>query len=65
MSFIQFQQRCKDCKVTWNAAFGIVGMTQIATPPTKCPECQSENIEKFANGWNVRVTSKPAGETQT
>lgn len=54
MSFIQFQQRCKDCKKEWNAAFGIVGTTQIASAPTKCPHCKSENIEISANGWKVK-----------
>lgn len=56
MSYMMFRQRCKDCQATWNAAFGIVGMTQIAAPPTKCPKCQSENIEKFADGWDMTVT---------
>lgn len=51
MSYIQFQQGCDDCGAHWNAAFGIVGMTQIAAPPTVCPKCKSPNIKKLADGW--------------
>ena len=52
MSYIQFQQQCEYCKKTWNAAFGIVGMIQIAAPPKECPYCQSTKIVKIADGWN-------------
>lgn len=51
MSYIQFQQQCKDCKEHWNAAFGIFGTTQIAAPPDKCPHCGSYKLEKFVDGW--------------
>lgn len=52
MSYMQFQQRCKDCEAEWNAAFGIIGMTQIAAPPKVCPRCNSENIgPKEAFNW--------------
>ena len=51
MSYIQFQQQCADCGQSWNAAFGIVGTTQIASPPSVCPFCQSEHISKSADGW--------------
>jgi DNA-directed RNA polymerase subunit RPC12/RpoP len=51
MSYIQFQQKCLECGKTWNAAFGIVGMTQIAASPKVCPHCQSERVEKHADGW--------------
>lgn len=51
MSYLQFQQQCFDCKRTWNAAFGIVGMTQIAAPPVECPYCKSPKLTKFADGW--------------
>jgi hypothetical protein len=37
VSYMQFQQQCKDCKKHWNAAFGIVGTTQIAAPPRGVP----------------------------
>src|SRR4051812_17842366 len=50
VSFITFQQRCEDCGKTWNAAFGIVGTTQIAAPPEACPHCASKRIVKHANG---------------
>jgi DNA-directed RNA polymerase subunit RPC12/RpoP len=53
MSFMQFQQRCDDCGKDWNAAFGIVGMTQIAAPPQKCPHCGSEKLTKLADGWKT------------
>ncbi len=51
MSYMQFQQTCKDCGATWNAAFGIVGTTQIAAPPMRCPRCGSASILKCADGW--------------
>lgn len=51
MSYIQFQQQCDDCHERWNAAFGIVGMTQIAAPPTSCPRCKSPRIRKVGDGW--------------
>ena len=53
MSYMQFQQECLDCKRSWNATFGIVGMTQIAAPPVKCPYCQSDRIQKCADGWKT------------
>jgi DNA-directed RNA polymerase subunit RPC12/RpoP len=60
MSYVQFQQHCTDCKKTWTAAFGIVGTTQIAAPPIKCPECGSSNIAEtnipdFCSAQNVTV----------
>jgi Zn finger protein HypA/HybF involved in hydrogenase expression len=51
MSYMQFQQQCQDCKESWNAAFGIVNMTQIASPPTECPHCHGKNLIKIADGW--------------
>jgi hypothetical protein len=53
MSYMMFQQQCKSCDHKWNAAFGIVGMTVIAAPPEKCPACQSTEIEKVADKWEV------------
>jgi len=53
MSYVQFQQQCLDCKRTWNATFGIVGMTRLAEPPTACPYCESARIEKCADGWDA------------
>jgi DNA-directed RNA polymerase subunit RPC12/RpoP len=53
MSYITFQQRCKSCEKTWNAAFGIVGITRIASPPSKCPHCGSKEIAHHADGWDV------------
>lgn len=46
-----FRQKCEDCGKVWNAAFGVVGVTQIAAPPTKCPGCGSEKIVFHAHGW--------------
>ena len=53
MSYMQFRQQCEDCKAIWNAAFGIVGSTVIARPPSKCPKCESEKIGHFADGWEM------------
>jgi DNA-directed RNA polymerase subunit RPC12/RpoP len=53
MSFMMFQQICRSCEKTWNAAFGIVGMTQIAAPPIECPYCGSTDITKFSDGWTL------------
>jgi DNA-directed RNA polymerase subunit RPC12/RpoP len=53
MSYMQFRQHCLDCKEEWNAAFGIVGTSYIAQPPTACPKCKSKNIEEFAKGWKM------------
>lgn len=52
MSYMQFQQQCELCEKSWNAAFGIVGTTQIAAPPVKCPHCGSEKIKKIADDWD-------------
>lgn len=51
MSYMQFQQECKECHKTWNAAFGIVGTTQIAAPPEKCPHCGCTELTKIADHW--------------
>jgi hypothetical protein len=51
MSYMQFQQQCEDCGESWNAAFGIVGTTYIAQPPTECPYCNSPKIKKIADYW--------------
>ena len=48
-----FRQQCEDCKKIWNAAFGIVGTTQIASPPSECPYCHSINFGKYADGWEM------------
>lgn len=48
-----FREGCNDCGEEWNAAFGIVGMTQIAAPPTECPKCKSKNIHKVADAWKM------------
>lgn len=60
MSYIQFRQQCINCKKTWNAAFGIVGMTQIASPATECPHCGCRELTKVADGWE---TEKPKMQT--
>lgn len=63
MSYMMFQQRCKKCEAEWNAAFGIVGMTQIAAPPNECPRCGSKDMEKIADGWKMddgSIFPKPA-----
>ena len=53
MSFITFRQRCGDCQQEWNAAFGIVGSTYIAQPPTMCPHCGSPNLSNAGDGWDL------------
>jgi hypothetical protein len=50
----QFQQRCKACQKSWNAAFGIVGTTYIAQPPTECPYCGSTELEKIEDHWDIK-----------
>jgi hypothetical protein len=55
MSYMQFQQECKECHKTWNAAFGIVGTTQIAAPPEKCPHCGCTELETIADHWTPPV----------
>ena len=62
MSYITFQQQCQDCKATWNTAFGIVGITFIATTPVICPKCGSANLTKFADGWDWTVVDTQAME---
>lgn len=61
MSYVMFQQECADCGAKWNAAFGIVGMTQIAEPPKVCPKCGSEKIAKFADGWRMNDPENDPG----
>jgi hypothetical protein len=53
MSYQMFRQKCLDCEECWNAAFGIVGTSIIAQPPTECPKCKSKRISKFADGWEM------------
>ena len=53
MSYQQFRQHCLDCKLIWNAAFGIVHTTIIAEPPKICPGCGSIHIEHYANSWDI------------
>lgn len=53
MSYIQFRQKCLDCDWKWNAAFGIVGTTQIASAPTECPACGSKFITNIGVGWEL------------
>ena len=48
-----FQEKCDDCGKDWNAAFGVVGMTQIAAPPKVCPYCNSPKISHLAYGWKM------------
>jgi hypothetical protein len=55
MSFVAFQQRCEKCNGKWNAAFGMVGTTQIAAPPAICPYCGSDNIVHHADGWGKQT----------
>lgn len=62
MSYMQFQQKCADCGAEWNAAFGIVGMTQIAAPPKVCPKCESPNIKHLAHGWKLFCINHPETE---
>jgi hypothetical protein len=62
MSYMMFQQQCGECRETWNAAFGIVGITQVAAPPRVCPHCGSDKLTKFADGWAV-TSAPPTGES--
>lgn len=52
MSYQQFRQQCHDCKLIWNAAFGMVHTTIIAEAPKSCPGCGSPNISHYAHGWD-------------
>jgi len=62
MSYMQFQQRCKACQKSWNAAlFGIVGTTYIAQPPTECPYCGSTELEKIEDHWDITPTDYHLG----
>ena len=56
MSFITYQVQCENCGKTYNTAFGIVGMTQIAAPLEKCPECGGA-VKKARDEWNMTVPS--------
>jgi len=66
---MQFQQKCPSCGFRLNAAFGIVGTTQIASPPKECPKCHTKKMEKVADGWDPdlpvdgqRVLTEPSKE---
>lgn len=51
MSFMIFRQRCAICGEEWNASFGVVHLTKIASPPKVCPKCGSERLIKIADHW--------------
>lgn len=51
MSFITSTLECEKCGKQMNVAFGIVGTTQIAGHPTKCPKCGSEKLKNISAGW--------------
>lgn len=59
MSYQQFQQKCRECGKTWNAAFGIVGTTIIAEPPKVCPYCKSDKIEHYATDGRRQRENNP------
>lgn len=42
MSYMIFRVYCTKCKWSGNTSFGMVGMTQIATPISQCPECHGD-----------------------
>lgn len=44
MSYNLFRQRCAECGAIWNAAFGMVATTLIASPPGECPHCGAGEI---------------------
>lgn len=56
MSFIQSTIKCKKCQKEMNVAFGIVGITQIAGWPEKCPNCGADKteFERISEGWNAK-----------
>lgn len=37
-----------------NVAFGIVGMTQVAAWPEKCPDCGHDKFLEISAGWNAK-----------
>jgi len=70
VSYMQFHQKCSDCGEEWNAAFGIVGMTQIAAPPIRDmrkARFGGFTVEHRCIGqgvWEYRVLSHSAGVAQ-
>lgn len=58
MSFITYRIKCNDCGKEMNVAFGIVGTTQIAAPPTECPHCKGNSFIKIADGWDWQNEDK-------
>jgi DNA-directed RNA polymerase subunit RPC12/RpoP len=53
MSYILSRQKCGNCSAEWNSAVGVVGTTQIAAAPTKCPHCGSTNFTKISDSWEM------------
>lgn len=60
MSYQQFQLECQGCGKIMNAAFGIVGTVQIATPPRVCPDCNSTELKKVADFWEIPSSPRQA-----
>ena len=54
MSFVQSTIKCGKCGKEMNVAFGIVGTTQIAGWPEKCPDCGSKELKEIYGGWNAK-----------
>lgn len=54
MSYIQSTIECEQCKKQMNVAFGIVGRTQIAAWPEKCPDCGSRKLKRIRDGWHAQ-----------
>lgn len=44
MSYMFYKMECRNCKKDWTTSFGVVGITQVATPTTECPYCKSPDI---------------------
>lgn len=53
MSYMVFTQQCKDCKATWNAAFGVIHTMIIQTRQEFCPKCGSGNLTRIDDGWDT------------
>ncbi len=55
MSYIKSRIRCDTCRNEMNVAFGIVGHTQIAGWPEKCPLCGGSKFTKIGEEWDITL----------
>lgn len=54
MSFITSTMKCEDCGWEMNVAFGVQGMTIVASHPERCSNCGSLRIKEISQGWNAK-----------